>query len=615
MVSLATIRVAAMQAGYPSNKGHLIARLDREGARRIEGAAARGQIGFLYEIATLPAGIRSLMLSSETADAEASLRPYLDAPPSQKKEADRRLAMVRRFKVLCSNGMSVADARATTAAEFGCNPATVKRAWKLVQDVVEGEWLALLIKGYRGSEPAPIAAEIWTAFCSDYGRVEKPSLIAVHERLVALAARNGWGTVPSAKTLKRRWDALSKAQRVQLREGDKALDGMFPYAERDRMDMKPLDGINVDGREWDIRVTWPDGRELRPVVVMVQDEATNYILGWIVVETESGDAYRRALCDVFTKFGIPIRARFDNTRAAANKALTAGAKNRNRFKDNASDIEGILPRVGCTPIFSLPYNGRSKLIERAFGEIKERSEKDPRLAGAYTGRSPSEKPANYGERAIALELFKTVLAEAVEHYNSRTDRRGKVAYKTSHRALFKQGLEQTSVRRLTEAQRRYFFLVAERRTVTPDGSVKLGKEPRVNRYWSYSLQDHAGESVIVRYDPDNLTAPVMVETAEGRLIDDAVSILDKRGFNSSSDAREHLRARRAFAKREKQNAAELVRLAALEGATLPEPQSSEAPAAPIVAPNFAAKTQVRKEFDWDTVERGAAILEGRKLYG
>jgi transposase InsO family protein len=615
-VSLAAIREPARQAGYPMHKTTLIERLAREGALRVEEMAARGQRGFLYDIATLPAAIRA-GLSPSAASGNASLQPYLTAPPSQRVEAERRLSMVRRFKHLRENGCSPAAARATVAAESNCSEPTVKRAWKLVRNAVESEWLALLVKNYRGAAPAPIAPEILSYFYSDYGRVEQPKLQAVYERTVKKAAHNGWGPVPCAKTLQRRWNALPKAQRVLLRQGDDALDRMFPYAERDRTGMKPLDGINLDCRKWDILVTWPDGRELRPTVVMVQDEATNYLLGWIVGETESGDMYRRALCDVFTKFGIPKRALFDNTRAAANKMLTAGAEGRNRFKDKSSDPMGILPLIGCKPTFAQPYNGQSKLVERAFGEIKERSEKDPRLAGAYTGRSPSEKPANYGEKAVPLDLFKAVLAEAVEHYNSRTDRRGKVAYRTSHRALFEQGLSETKINRLTDAQRRYFFLAAERRTVTPDGSVKLGKEPHINRYWSAALADHAGTSVFVRYDPDHLAAPVMVETAEGSLIDDAVTIVEKRGFNSAADAREHQRAKRAFIKREKQNAAELVKMAACErgGYDMPAPDTSPAPAAPVIAPNFTAKVpRVRKGVDWDAIERGTA-KEHRSRYG
>jgi len=617
---LAAIREAARLAGYPKDKRHLIERLAREGARRVEGIAARGQRGFLYDIATLPSPIRSALSATDSRGETAgssSLQLYLAAPPSQKAEADRRVSIVRRLKQLREHGSSPVKARVEVAAEFDCSAATVKRVWKLVRNAAEGDWLALLLKNYRGSEPAPIAPEILSYFFWDYGRVEQPQLQAIYERTVKESARKGWGPVPSAKTLKRRWDALPKAQRVQLREGDDALGRMFPYAERDRTGMKPLDGINLDGREWDIRVTWPDGRELRPVVVMAQDEATNYLLGWIVGETESGDMYRLALCEVFTKFGIPKRALFDNTRAAANKALTAGAKGRNRFKDNADDIEGILPRIGCEANFAQPYNGQSKLVERAFGEIKERSEKDPRLAGAYTGRSPSEKPANYGERAVPLALFKAVLTEAVEHYNSRTDRRGKVAYGTSHRALFKQGLAQTKVSRLTEAQRRYFFLVAERRTVTPDGSVKLGKEPHVNRYWSPALADHAGKSVIVRYDPDNLAAPVMVEAADSRLIDGEVHILEKRGFNSAADAREHQRAKRSFIKREKQNAVELVRMAACErGHDMPAPDTSPAPAAPVIAPKFNTKERrVQDRFNNEALERGLAKIEHSSRYG
>lgn len=620
-VPLADIRGVARRAGYPSSKGHLIARLEKEGAQRVLGEVAKGHRGFLYEVSTLPDPIKSALQPQPISEPPtAPFETYTHAAPSQRKEADRHVLMMHSLKRRLDHGVPLMDAYDETAAEFNVSKCTIERAWKKVRRASQTDWLALLVKDYKGRKPDDIAPEILATFFADYGRVEQPQLQAAYERTVGQAARKGWGEVPSARTLKRRWDKLPKATRVLMREGEKALDRILPYAERDRTGMKPLDGFNVDGREWDNMVEWPDGRQLRPVVTMVQDEATNYALGWIVGESESGDIYRRVLCDVFTRFGIPKRVLFDNTRAAANKALTAGAQGRNRFKDRPDDIEGLLPRIGCRPDFALPENGQSKLVERLFLEVKERSEKDPRLAGAYTGRSPSEKPANYGARAMPLELFKAVLAEAVEHYNSRTDRRGKVAYKTSYRALFEAGLAAVKVNRLTEAQRRYFFLVAERRTVTPDGSIRLGKEPHVNRYWSAELGSYAGQSVVVRYDPDTLSNPVLVETSDGVLIDDSVEIVEKRGFNSAADAREHMRSKRAIRKREKQNAAALVRLAELEHSyDMPLPATSAAPSAPVVAPDFKRKPALRapasSPSDAERLSKGLARLEQKARYG
>ena len=327
--------------------------------------------------------------------------------------------------------------------------------------------------------------------------------------------------------------------------------------------------------------------------------------------------YRGALCDVFTGIRHPERA-LRQHQGRSQQGIDCRCQGPSPLQGQRRRHRGLLPRIGCRVDFATPYNGRSKLVERGFGEIKERSEKDPRLTGAYTGRSPSEKPANYGERAVSLELFRTVLAEAVEHYNTRTDRRSKVAYKTSHRAVFERGLAETKVRKLSQAQRRYFFLTAESRTVTPDGSIRLGKEPHVNRYWSAALQEHAGKKVVVRFDPSDLTSAVLVEDADGRLIDPEVRVIEKRGFNSTSEAREHARMKRGIIKREKQNAAEYVRMAELEkNHQPPSGGTSQAPDAPVIAPEFKKRRPPRSaggSLNTDLLETALARYEAAK-YG
>lgn len=615
-VALSTLVNVAADAGFPTDKTSLIRRLRQEGSEPTTDITYRGQRGYVYTVSDLPAPFRQVLETEEPASFDC----YTSAPLKQREEANRRLAMVRRVRDSIGNGSTLEACYAVVADEFGVSPSTVKRAWKAVRSAPEDEWLALLVKDYKGRQPDEIAPEILAYFFLDYGRVEKPQAQAVYERLVKMAEFKSWGPVPSLETLKRRWAGLPKATKVLWREGDKALGDLFPYAERDRSGMKPLDMISVDGREWDLMAEWPDGRKARAVITAVIDVASNYLLGWIVADVESTDIYRRVLCEVFTKHGIPSFAQFDNTRAAANKQLTAGAPGRHRFKNQPWDVQGILPTIGCIPRFATPENGQSKPVERAFLDLKERSERDPRLAGAYTGRSPSEKPANYGSSAVPIDLLKIVLAEAAEDYNTRTNRRGGIAHNTSYRAIFEAGLKDTSVRRLSEEQRRYFFSVAELRTVEREGSVFLGKRPHRNRYWAQSLQDHIGKKVIVRYDPDDLRSPVMVETRDGRMIDAAVPILEKRGFDSRADAREHARAKREYVKSAKQQAAALRKMVDLEyGAPLPEPETSRAAETPVVAPEFKRKKPTRqpeiRSVNTELLEKALALHEQQAKYG
>lgn len=590
LVPLSSIRNHAFSAGYPKDKRHLIQRLRREGVNPVEGKVARGQVGFLYVLEELPPSLRPDLPPRPDGATPQAWDRYFAAPPSLREDANKRLVLVREFKCRVASGDSVQNSQIAVSQAHGVSVPTVKRAWKAVRDVPEADWLPALVKDYKPRQKEDIPQEILSYFFADYGRLEQPQAQAVWERTVRTAAKNGWGEVPSVYTLKRRWDALPPDVRILWRDGEDALQNAYPHAERDRSGMKPLDMISLDGREWDLFVRLPDQRIIRVCVVMVQDVATNMMLSYHIGETESADAYRRALCQSFVTYGIAKVAQFDNTRAAANKTITAGAKKRNRFKIKETDLPGILPRVGCEPIFTKPYNGRSKTVERCFAEVKERSEKDPRCAGAYTGRNPTEKPENYAETAVDLAVFEQVLAEAVEHYNTRTDRKSKVAYKISHRQAFEAGLETTKVHQLAERQRRYFFFTAKRLTVTPSGTVAIGKRPFMNRFYHEDLLAFAGEEIVFFYDPDNHKSPAWAETVDGRRIADDILCIEASGFSSTEDAKAYEREKRKSIKATKAKADALGRMSQIEMKSALAPLPTSTPPSPsIVQPVFGKR--------------------------
>lgn len=587
MVSLSEIAHVAPLAGFPSDKTALKRRLAKAGVTPTFGTTRGGKC-LLFPFDRLPPQLRSQLAErapSEASHASQGFDAYLNAPPSLREEAERLQDMCRRVKALLGTGQSPTAAFASIAAEFDVSAPKVRRYWKKVEGLHQADWLPALVKGYRGRQAQEIPGPIWQYFLSIYGRVEAPQLQAAYEWTVKAAQLHGWGEVPSLKTLKRRWDAIPAAERVRMRKGDRAADEMYPHVERDRSGMLPLDSLNMDSRKWDNFVLLRDGRRDRPVVTIAHDERSNLILAYEVTETESSHSYRRVLCSVFENIGIYKVARFDNTFAAANKALTAGARSRFRYKQSPDDIAGLLPRVGCEPRFTLPYNGRSKLCERAFAELKERSEKHPAMAGAYVGRSTSHKPENYGQAAVPIETFKAILHEAIEHYNNRRDRRSKVAFGKSHREVFEEGLASVAVRKLTQAEKRYFFSIGEKRKVSPSGCIALGTRPHVNRYFDKALQDFAGCEVVAWYNPDDLTAPLMVETLDGRMICDEVTLLEQQGFNSKDAAREYQRQKRAERRAQKEAIKARGLMDAAEVAAALSPVSPpEMPTAKVVQP-------------------------------
>lgn len=614
-VSLSRLARLASAAKYPTDKTTLRLRLLKEGVRAKEGIVEKGQKGLLYEVEKLPLVLRSAVIAAQEHEAAEAHRRYIAAPKSLRDDAERRAAMCRRYFEERREGAKESAARRAAADAFGVTPATVKNALKLIDSLVEADWLPALVKDYRGRQKSEIHPEIWRYFVSDYGRAERPQAQAVYERTCQFAQQKGYGPIPSKKTLERRWNDIPAHARTLMRDGEKAARAALVKAERDRSQMVSLDQINMDGRIWDIRVRDGD-REYRPVVTIAQDSATNFILAYTIAETESTQSYRRTLLSAFTRYGIPKSILFDNTLSAANKAITGGAKNRYRYKSHPDDVAGLLKRLSCEPHFAQPENPQSKLVERANLDLKERSEKHPHCKGSYCGKSPVDKPANYGESAVAIAVFRRVLAAAVDHYNTRTDRRSKIAVGTSYQAVFEEGLKHVAVRKLADWQRDQFFRDGVKRTVSPAGEVRIGKRPFDNRFQSEKLREYAGKEIVVWYDPDDLTAPIRAETVDGRMIDDRVPLIEKRGFNNADDAREHGRQKKIAMRATKQTVAALNRMSALElqaASPLPEPVEPTPPDTPLIAPTFQHKPKPVRNSGLD-VEGLADVIEEMKRF-
>lgn len=584
MVPLHIIAGVATRIGLPSHKTSLIRALHAAGARCIVGRVRGGQRGNLYDPETLPVSVRNA-LGGAISDLEqprttAAFYRYENAPQGLKDEASRRLRLVEKIAAYRPKATTSASI-ALVAAETGVPSGTLKRYWLAVEGRPWGEWLPALVPAYKGRQPDPIPEAAWEFFKGFYGRESEPSLTYAYQETVKAARHHGWGKLPCEKTFGRRWDKLPIATRTLWRKGKAAADKLIPHAEVDRSGLRSLDSFAVDGRQHDVFVIGASGERYRPWVAAAVDEATNYCLAYVVGEegeVENGDLYNRLLMLAFAH-GLPNKhVLFDNTMAAANKKITGGADIRFRFNRKDDELKGLLTRLEVPAKFSLPGNPQSKIVEYMWRDSKERAEKHPACEGAYTGRSPTAKPGNYGERAVPRAVFLQVLAEAVHEYNTRVGRRSKVAPGISYKAAFEAKLEGVIVRKLTAEQRRWFSAEAHLVTPSPAGKVRLGKAPSQNTYCHEALREFAGTKIVVLVNPDDYRAPLMALRADdNRVIVREVPLEELRGAADAASARKVARAKADLKKADKLRAKAEGRLEAAEVAALMAP--AEVPSA------------------------------------
>ena len=252
-----------------------------------------------------------------------------------------------------------------------------------------------------------MSGEAWEYFKADYLRPEQPSAAACYERMKMAGKDRGW-QIPSLRRVQGLVKTIPHSHRVLLRKGENAMMLKFPPMQRSVSDLHALEWINGDGYLHNVFVRWPDGTIARPKTWFWQDVYSRRILSWRTDQSEHTDVIRQSIGDLIERYGIPHHATLDNTRGAANKWMSGGLPHRYRFKVKPDEPEGLFKTLGIdlhwTTVSNGHGHGQAKPIERQFGVggVGEHVDKHPRLEKCFTGKDTSNKPDNYGERAIDL---------------------------------------------------------------------------------------------------------------------------------------------------------------------------------------------------------------------
>ena len=615
--------------GLPSSKFRVLDRAKREAwaeRRSADGKAlarrrrARGG-GTEYHYSLLPAQavstlvrqglIQDVAFQADAVSPSPEWSRFDALPQSVRDEADRRLAALKRVEALRRTGLTKVTAVARIAAEEDCSPSTVHNWFALCNGRKRADWLPALAPRHAGANRrAEVPQEALDYLKSDYLRPSRPSLKSCLLRLQAVADEKGWA-LPSEKTLARRIEDIPEAVRVLARDGEEALERMYPAMERDRSHFHALEAVNADGHKWDVFVRWEDGTIGRPLMLAVQDLYSSKIVGWRVDRSENADLVRLTFGDVFRDYGVPDHVWLDNGRGFASKWITGGTSTRFRFKVKAEDPAGVLTALGCQVHWTRPYRGQSKPIERAFRDLCDHVAKHPAFAGAYTGNRPDAKPEDYGRRAVPIEEFLKIAAQGIAAHNARPGRRTKVCRGIdSFDQAFARSYAEAPVRKASPVQLRMCLLAAEK--VTADrrnGAIRL----LGNRYWSEALSELRGEKFVARFDPERLDQPLEVYRLDGSYVGPA-DVLEMAGFDSVSAGRAHERKRRAWMKAQKELAEAERRLSPQEVADLlPEIDEPDFKPSGVVRlvhtrGNAAAAAKAAPDFQEDEEEDFEAAL-------
>ncbi|OGA99424.1 MAG: hypothetical protein A3E25_17840 [Burkholderiales bacterium RIFCSPHIGHO2_12_FULL_69_20] len=502
-------------------------------------------------------------------------------PRSMRDEAERRAQALRRLDALLKSDRPKMEAFATAATEAGESTSTVRRWAKKVKNQRPADWPLLLASDYgcQGAPEAELHPDAWDYIRSEWLVQSKPTLTAVCRRAQREAGRRGWGELPSIKTIKRRIDKeIPNTVVVLMREGEDALERLYPAQERDYSTL-PVHGLWVsDGRKADLFTVFPDGEVRRPLLMFWLDVRSRKALGWAVGKTENTPLVRSSLRDAMTRSkALPREFLLDNGRAYASKEITGGQPNRYRFKVNEDDMPGVTTLLNIDVVWATPGHGQAKPIESFWRTISE-TDKRAEFAGAYCGADPLDKPEEFDpKKAVPLAAYLAAVTEDIEAYNAR-GHRGDSMDGRSPGDVYDELMKSAVVRTPTAEQIRLCMLTAENKMLDADhGVTVLG-----NRYWTEALAKLPSRGPFTaRYDPDDASTPVAVYDGDRFLCEAALYV--KSGFRDQEAAKSHQRSRNAFKKATKVQAkaladqAEAGRWDAPRGPMPIAPQAGDAP--------------------------------------
>ncbi|WP_302148902.1 DNA-binding domain-containing protein [uncultured Desulfovibrio sp.] len=241
--------------------------------------------------------------------------------------------------------------------------------------------------GAKGAGQLGEAAE--TLFLKAYLHDRKPSVHLAWMATGAALEKQGL-PAPSYSSVMRffkRYDSLHHDVVVWMREGNKATtDNALPYMTRDSRILEPGDVLVADGHKMNFTVINPDtGKPCRMTLVGWLDWASGMFLSFEIMVSENTQAIASSLHRAILKLGKRPRAVYiDNGQAFKNKF----------FENKDADVEefdGLYLRLGIHVQHSAPYQARTKVIERWWGDFDRQAAV---LMDSYVGRDIADKPAH-----------------------------------------------------------------------------------------------------------------------------------------------------------------------------------------------------------------------------
>jgi hypothetical protein len=202
--------------------------------------------------------------------------------------------------------------------------------------------------------------------------------------------RSGWAQNYGPGLFRRRVRELPASHVILAREGQKAWSDKCEqpifrdYSSLLSNQLWVSDHHQLDMWVWDARSQKP----YRPWLTVWSDVRSRKVLSWALENASPNQD--RVLCtwsDAVTEHGLPDAVLIDNGKDYRARAF-AGGRTQTKLRVDEEQVTSVLGELEVAVHFAIPYNARSKPVERWFGFLESRFSP---LWGTYCANNPQKR--------------------------------------------------------------------------------------------------------------------------------------------------------------------------------------------------------------------------------
>lgn len=387
---------------------------------------------------------------------------------------------------------------------------TVKTLYRKMKNYREKGVSSLADKrGLHSKGTSTIDPQLWDVFESLWLDESQRTASLCYKLTKVWAEKNieNWdGKIQSLATFNRHIKEIPLPVQIYFREGDKACeDKAMPYIIRRYDNLESNDIWVGDNHTLDFMVRDEKGELHRYYITTYLDVKSRKIMSCYVTANPDSNSNLYAMRRGFLKYGIPREFYLDNGREFLVHDI-GGRGRRKTAKTDEHTPPTILKRLGIKMTNARVRNGRAKIVERVFREVKENFSK---LFLSYTGGNVVEKPERLkgilkkGGGVDIANLNEFVQTWVDGYYNKQphngSGMRGKCPDEVWAENLIKQRLAGEDELNLMLMRSTRMQKVGRLGVY-----VKIAGE-KINYWDTEFIKCYQGQKVYVRYDPLNLS--------------------------------------------------------------------------------------------------------------